>query len=380
MRIAYFSEVYWPMVSGVSHTLVRTVDALRRRGHAVRVYAPAYPLPPGVADRPEAHRSRGAPLFLDPLVQWATPRLREIVADLEAFRPDIMHVLTEFPMGRIGVRAARLLGVPVVASAHTDYEQYAPRYGLGWLLGAGWSYLRRHYAQAEVVLAPSRQFEARLRARGVLNTGIWSRSVDTTAFAPAHRSEAYRARMGCGPDDVLVTCVSRLAPEKGIPELLAAWDRLRSVRGSARLVLVGGGLLEARLRASRIEGVHLTGTLHGPELATAYASADLFVFPSTTETFGNVLLEAMASGVACLAMRAGGVTEFAHHGRNCVLADPAAPADFGNHLGGLLRDRAARDRLAAAGRDTALGRNGNAILDQLLLTYAGYTLRQARAA
>lgn len=380
MRIAYFSEVYWPMVSGVSNTLVRTVDALQRRGHAARVFAPAYPLPAGAPDRREVHRSRGAPLFLDPAIQWAAPRLGEILADLAVFRPDIVHVLTEFPMGRAGVRAARMLGVPVVASAHTDYEQYAPLYGLGWMLGMGWGYVRRHYAQTEVVLAPTRQFEARLRARGVLNTGIWSRGVDAAAFAPAHRNDGYRALAGCGPEDLLVTCVSRLAPEKGIPALLDAWKRLKPVRGSARLVLVGGGLLEERLRRERPDGVHLTGTLRGADLAAAYASADLFALPSTTETFGNVLLEAMASGVASVAMRAGGVTEFAAHGRNCLLADPADPAALAENLRLLMADRAVRQRLAEAARETALARSWDAVLDQLLLTYAGYTLRRAIAA
>lgn len=380
MRIAYFSEVYWPMVSGVSNTMIRTVDALQRRGHAARVYAPAYPLPAGVADRPEVHRSRGAPLFLDPAIQWATPRLGEILADLEAFRPDIVHVLTEFPMGRAGVRAARMLGVPVISSAHTDYEQYAPLYGLGWILGMGWGYLRRHYAQTEVVLAPTRQFEARLRVRGVLNTGVWSRGVDPAAFSPSHRSDTYRAMAGCGPEDLLVTCVSRLAPEKGIPALLEAWERLNPVRGSAQLVLVGGGLMEERLRHERPEGVHLTGMLRGAELAAAYASADVFAFPSTTETFGNVLLEAMASGVASVAMRAGGLQEFASHGHNCLLADPADPGALAGSLRRLMEDAEARRRLAAGGRESALTRSWDAVLDQLLLTYAGYTLRRAIAA
>jgi len=380
MRIAYFSEVYWPMVSGVSNTLIRTVDGLQRRGHAARVYAPAYPLPLGAADRQEVHRSRGAPLFLDPAIQWATPRLGEIVADLAAFRPNIVHVLTEFPMGRAGVRAARMLAVPVVSSAHTDYEQYAPLYGLGWILGMGWGYLRRHYAQTEVVLAPTRQFEARLRTRGVLNTGVWSRGVDPAAFAPSHRRDLYRASMGCGPDDLLITCVSRLAPEKGIPALLAAWERLKPVRGSARLVLVGSGLLEERLRRERPDGVHLTGTLGGTALAAAYASADVFAFPSTTETFGNVLLEAMASGVASVAMRAGGVTEFASHGHNCLLADPGDPDGLSSQLRLLMADSETRRRLATGARETALARSWDVVMDQLLLTYAGYTLRRAIAA
>ena len=159
MRIALFSEVYWPMVSGVGVTLLRLTDALQARGHAVRVYSATYPLPPGQADRPEVHRSPSVPLFLYPDVQWAFPRLRDVVDDLPAFRPDVVHVATEFSLGIAGVKAARQLGLPIIASAHTDYDQYAARYGVTWALRAGWHYLRWFYGQAHRVLCPSRIYE-----------------------------------------------------------------------------------------------------------------------------------------------------------------------------------------------------------------------------
>ena len=165
MRIAFFSEVAWPMVSGVALTLDRTVRALERRGHVVRIYSATYDLPPGAVERDNIHRSPSKPLFISPEVQWATPRRSRITADLAAFRPDVVHCLTEFPMGRAGVRAARTLGVPLVASAHTDYEQYAERYGLGWAVWPGWHYLRAFYAHAQVVLAPTRHYQRHLQRR-----------------------------------------------------------------------------------------------------------------------------------------------------------------------------------------------------------------------
>lgn len=380
MRVAFFSEVYWPMVSGVSLTLLRTVEALQRRGHAARVYAPAYPLPPATEDRPEVHRSPGSPFFLDPNIQWGAPRLDAVLADLRAFQPDVIHVLTEFAMGRAGVRAARALGVPLIASAHTDYDQYAPHYGMQWLADLGWSYLRRHYRSAATVLVPSEAFAERLRARGILHLGRWTRGVDTREFAPAHRSEAWRASVGCGPEDLLVTCIGRLAPEKGLPTLLAAWQRLAAVRGSARLVLVGSGIMEETLRQQPLPGVTLTGTLRGSALATAYASADLFVLASATETFGNVLLEAMASGLACIAADAGGVTEFARHMENCVLVAPGNAGVLAERMGALLADAAHRRLLGQAARQTAESRSWNAILDELLVTYTSHTVRSTRAA
>ena len=127
MRIALFSEVYWPMVSGVGVTLLRLVKALEGRGHELRVYSASYPIPKGYSDRPEVHRSPSIPLFLYPDVQWAFPRLRDVTEDLARFRPDVVHVATEFALGLAGLKAARQLKLPVIASAHTDYDKYAAR-------------------------------------------------------------------------------------------------------------------------------------------------------------------------------------------------------------------------------------------------------------
>src|SRR5690349_2219096 len=238
MRIALFSEVYWPMVSGVGVTLLRLTDALHARGHQVRVYSATYELPPGVSDRPEVHRSPSVPLFLYPDVQWAFPRLRDVVEDLAKFRPDVVHVATEFSLGIAGVKAARQLGIPLVASAHTDYDQYAVRYGVTWALRAGWHYLRWFYGQAHRVLCPSRIYEEHLHSRGVTHTGIWSRGVDPAEFHPRFRSEAYRARFGVGAGDLLVTYIGRIAREKNLELLLRAWEELVGSRAGAQLVLV----------------------------------------------------------------------------------------------------------------------------------------------
>jgi glycosyltransferase involved in cell wall biosynthesis len=376
MRIAIFSEVYWPMVSGVGVTLDRLVEELTARGHAVRVYTATYALPAGQPDRPEAHRSPSVPLFLYPDVQWAFPRQREIVDDLARFRPDVVHVATEFAMGLVGVKAAGQLGIPLIASAHTDYHKYAARYGVRWALKMGWVYLRWFYGHAERVLVPSRIYEETINRFGVRHTGLWTRGVDPARFHPRFRSAAYRARFGVGADDLLVSYIGRLAREKDVGRLLRAWEAVRPERGNAQLVLVGQGPMAEGLRRRPLPGVHLGGLLNGDELAEAYASADLFVFPSSTETFGNSLLEAMASGLPSLAVEAGGVMEFARHERNAWLARAQDTQSLTDGLRQLLADADLRRRLAEGGLATAAGRRWDVIYDRLLDDYAWVAQRR----
>jgi phosphatidylinositol alpha 1,6-mannosyltransferase len=355
LRIALFSEVYWPMVSGVGVTLLRLTEALEARGHEVRVYSATYPLPPQ-GDRPEVHRSPSVPLFLYPDVQWAFPRLRDVVEDLAQFRPDVVHVATEFSLGIAGVKAARQLR-------------------------AGWHYLRWFYGQAQRVLCPSRIYEEHLHSRGVTHTGIWSRGVDPAEFHPRFRSEAYRARFGVGPGDLLVTYIGRIAREKNLELLLRAWEELVGSRGGAQLVLVGRGPLEDEIRRRELPGVHVTGLLLGRELAEAYASADVFTFPSPTETFGNSLLEAMGSGLPSLVAAAGGVLEFSEHGRNAWLVAPNSTEAITDGLGRLLSDTPLRRRLAAGALHTAAERRWDVVYDQLISDYrAAAAARTTRAA
>ena len=380
LRIALFSEVYWPMVSGVGVTLLRLTEALQRRGHQVRVYSATYALPPG-GDRPEVHRSPSVPFFLYPDVQWAFPRLRDVVDDLSRFRPDVVHVATEFSLGIAGVKAARQLGIPIVASAHTDYDQYAVRYGVPWALRAGWHYLRWFYGQAHRVLCPSRIYEEHLHSRGVTHTGVWSRGVDPDEFHPRFRSEAYRERFGVGPGDLLVTYIGRIAREKNLELLLRAWEALVGSRAGAQLVLVGRGPLEEDIRRRELPGVHVTGLMKGRELAEAYASADLFTFPSPTETFGNSLLEAMGSGLPSLVAAAGGVLEFAEHGRNAWLVAPNSTEGITAGLARLLSDAALRRRLVEGALQTAGERRWDGVYDQLVADYrAAASSRVIRAA
>jgi len=357
------------MVSGVGVTLLRLTRALEERGHQVRVYSASYPLANGQIERSEVHRSPSVPLFLYPDVQWAFPRLRDVMDDVVRFRPDVVHLATEFALGITGLKVARQLRAPIIASAHTDYEQYAARYGVDWAVRAGWRYLRWFYGQSYRVLCPSRIYEQHLHSRGVVHTGIWSRGVDPNCFHPRFRSEAHRRALGVEPGDLLVTYIGRIAREKNLGLLLEAWDLLAPVRGSARLALVGRGPLESEIRRRRIPGVQVAGLMDGLSLSTAYASADIFAFPSATETFGNSLLEAMGSGLPSLVAAGGGVLEFSQHGGNAWLVEPNSVSAIAEGLHRLMEDATLRRRLAEGALRTARERRWDEVYDQLIDDY-----------
>jgi len=295
--------------------------------------------------------------------------MRDIVEDVGRFQPDVIHVATEFALGLAGMKAGRQLKIPVVASAHTDYDKYAARYGVEWALRLGWHYLRWFYGQAYRVLCPSRMYQQHLQSRGVTHTGIWSRGVDPDEFHPRFRSEIYRQALGVRPGDLLVTYIGRIAREKNLAQLLAAWRSLGPERGRAHLALVGRGPLEETIRRQNLPGVHVLGLMHDRALAEAYASADLFVFPSTTETFGNSLLEAMGSGLPCLAANAAGVLEFARHGHNAWLVAPNSTSAIAQGLRRLMQDGELRARLTAGGLATAAERRWDQVYDRLLQDY-----------
>jgi phosphatidylinositol alpha 1,6-mannosyltransferase len=369
MRVAIFSEVYWPMVSGVGITLSRLTDALHARDHEVRVYTATYPIPDGSLDRPEVHRSRSIPLPLYPDVHWAFPSVRAIAEDAARFKPDLVHVATEVTMGLAGLKVARRLGIPVVASAHTDYQKYAERYNVPWAMGPGWVYLRWFYGQTERVLCPSHFYQRFLQSKGIARTGLWTRGADLRRFNPDFASQEYRRRLGVGPDDLLVSFIGRLAKEKDLELLVEVWQEIAEVRGTAQLALVGRGPMEETIRLRRLPGVHVLGLLQDDELSTAYASTDIFVFPSPTETFGNSLLEAMASGLPCIAADVGGVLEFARHEENALLARAGDRASLRGSLLRLLQDAELRRRLRAGALHTASERHWDEIYDGLIEEY-----------
>jgi glycosyltransferase involved in cell wall biosynthesis len=321
LRIALVTETYPPEVNGVAMTTQRMVDGLLRRGHSVQLIRPRQ----GPSDGPPSGRAveqllvagLRLPNYRD--LRVGLPALGLLTRAWRAQRPDIVHVVTEGPLGWAALAAARRLGLPAASDFHTNFHAYSTHYGFGLLRGMIGAYLRRFHNQSLCTFVPTRQLRAELEREGYRAVDVVARGVDTTLFNPARRSPALRQTWGLGPDDLAVIYVGRLAPEKNLPLALSAFAAVRRKRPDARLVLVGDG--PARSRLERNGPAHVfAGMRTGEDLAAHYASGDLFLFPSQTETFGNVTLEAMASGLAVVAYDYAAAREHLVHGQNGLLA------------------------------------------------------------
>jgi phosphatidylinositol alpha 1,6-mannosyltransferase len=297
LRIAIVSDTYAPQVNGVARTLARTTDAMRARGHEVRVFTTT---DPDAVEDASIERLASRALWLYPQLRFATPSARRMTAALAAWKPDLVHIATPFGIGLAGRRAARRLGLPMVSSYHTSLSKYAEFYGLGAISGIGWRFLRWFHNGTRRTLCPTNAIVAELATHGFENLSVWGRGIDTTQFNPQWRSSALRASWGADDDTVVIALVGRLAAEKGLDVALDAMSELASERRDIVCVVAGDGPYELECRRRAPAGTVFTGRIGGSTLSEVYASADVFLFPSTTDTFGNVAQEAMASGLVVI--------------------------------------------------------------------------------
>lgn len=297
VRLLVASDTWTPQLNGVSRTLERLVAAARARGAEVRVVTTTDPGAPGAAYvDPHVRRERSVPFWAYPQLRLAAPGTRALARALRDWRATLVHVATPFGVGLAARRAARIAGVPLVTSYHTSLSEYARFYNLGAIAPAGWRYLRWFHDAGVRTYCPTRAVAAELAQHHFGETAIWGRGVDTQHFSPTWRSLSTRRALGIGDRELLVLYVGRVAREKGIDTLIEAMREYQRVGAAprARLMIVGDGPhLPACRRAAPADTV-FTGRREGRDLARLYAASDLFVFPSTTDTFGNVVLEAIS--------------------------------------------------------------------------------------
>jgi glycosyltransferase involved in cell wall biosynthesis len=320
MRIALFTETFLPKVDGIVTRLKHTVEHLQKSGNQVLVFSPDG----GLREYKGAkiHGVSGMPLPLYPELKLAFPR-PSLGRAITKFKPDLIHVVNPAVLGLGGIYYAKTLNIPLIASYHTHLPQYLQHYGLGALEGALWELLKLAHNQAELNLCTSTAMVEELVNHGIERVDLWQRGVDTDMFQPDLATRKMRDRLSNGhPEAPLLLYVGRVSAEKQIDKIKPV---LQSIPG-ARLAIVGNGPAKAELEQFFADTpTNFIGYLHGLELASAYASADAFIFPSATETLGLVLLEAMAAGCPVVAARSGGIPDIVTDGVNGYLFEPDDP-------------------------------------------------------
>jgi len=393
LRVAVVTETYPPEVNGVSLTIARFVEGLRERGHEIQLVRPRQARAErAVADGAGFHELlvRGLSIPRYPSLKLGLPAKRALERLWSHRRPDVVHIVTEGPLGWSSLRAAGKLRIPAVSDFRTNFHAYSRHYGIGWLGKPILAYLRKFHNRTLCTMVPTEALRAELAALGFRGLRVVSRGVDTMLFSPARRSEALRASWGAAPRDPVLLHVGRIAPEKNLEALLAAYAAARGLSPRARLVLVGDGPARGELQARCPEAV-FAGMRHGEDLAAHYASGDVFLFPSLTETYGNVTAEAMASGLAVVAFDYAAAAALIRHGENGLLArfgDAEAFAALASRLAG---DPAGFVSLGAQARQTAAALDWTRVVRQLETVlevgagfahgrrHAGASVRGARA-
>lgn len=343
-------------------TLERLVNGLHQRGASVEVVAPRrtdrQPAPPA-----SLLSVPGLPIPRYPELRFGLPAGNRLRRAWNARRPDLVHVATEGPLGWSAIRTARRLRLPLVSSFHTNFHSYGRHYGYGWLTKRVLAWLRRLHNRTLRTFVPSEDVLKDLQSAGFQNLRLFSRGVDTGLFGPHQRDDRLRLSWGASPTTPVALYVGRLAAEKNLRLTMEAFKTMQTRLPDLRMVLVGDGPERQRIARSFPE-VHFAGVQTGTDLARHYASADCFLFASLTETFGNVVTEAMASALPVVAFNYASPGKFIHHGRNGFLADFGESADFLAKADAMASARhhwsafgsAARDALLPHAWDAVIGR------------------------
>ncbi|WP_275547085.1 glycosyltransferase family 4 protein [Pseudomonas sp. Marseille-Q0931] len=339
LHVALISETFPPEINGVANTLGRLVDGLRNRGHRVQLIRPRQDTDQQSTADADLLLTRGWPLPGYPGLQWGQSSLHKLLRRWQRQRPDVLYIATEGPLGFSALRAARRLAIPVVSGFHTNFQQYTGHYGFGLLTRAMTNYLRWFHNRTQLTLVPSIGQQVDLERRDFERLALLARGVDSQLFHPRRRSDELRASWGLAPDDLAVLHVGRLAAEKNLGLLVKAFHALQQAHPQRRirLILVGDGPQRASLQ-TQLPDALFCGLQRGETLATHYASGDLFLFPSLSETFGNVVLEALASSLGVVAYDQAAAAQHIHHGHNGMLARPGDEVGFCEAACGLLED------------------------------------------
>jgi glycosyltransferase involved in cell wall biosynthesis len=353
-RVAMVTETYPPEVNGVAMSMARLVEGLHERHHEVQLVRPRQrAAPDSVREaRFDEVLTGGCAIPRYPHLRMGLPSKRTLVRLWSLRRPDVVHIATEGPLGWSALQAARHLKLPVTTDFRTNFHAYGQHYGIGWLTQPILAYLRKFHNQAHCTMVPTNALRGDLETRGFERLHVVGRGVDTRLFSPTKRDPQLRLQWGADNNTLVMAYVGRLAAEKNLDAMLAAYEAVRATRAYTQLLFVGDGPMRDALQARCPQAI-FAGHRSGEELAAHYASADVFLFPSQTETFGNVTTEAMASGLPVVAFNSAAAGQLIQHGRNGMLAAGFDLPAFVRAALPLAGDATLRAALGIAARDTA---------------------------
>lgn len=365
LHITLITETFPPEINGVANTLGRLCDGLRARGHQVELVRPRQGCDQSRRSDEALLLCRGWPLPGYPGLQWGQSSMHKLLRRWKRQRPDVLYIATEGPLGLSALRAAKRLGISVVSGFHTNFQQYSSQYGLGLLTRLLTHYLRWFHNRSKLTLVPSASQRLELERRHFERLSLLSRGVDSQLFHPAKRVNELRASWGLEPDDLAVIHVGRLAPEKNLGLLKRCFEQLQATyaQRKMKLIVVGDGPQRASLERSLPQAL-FCGSQRGEALAAHYACGDVFLFPSLTETFGNVVLEALASGLAVVAYDQAAAAQHIRHGYNGVLAMPGDENAFCDAASWLLEETETLRRVRLNARQHASRQGWATVIEQ----------------
>ena len=356
MRYTIVTETYPPEVNGVALTVQGLEQGLRARGHDVDLVRPRQTSDADGKATPTETLVRSLPLPRYPDLRIGLPATRKLARAWSEQRPDALYVATEGPLGWSALRAARRLGIPAATGFHTRFDEYMRDYGAAFLQHTALRWMRRFHNGADATLVPTHELQAFLQAQGFDKVVRLPRAVDTTLFDPARRDRALRASWGLNDDALAVIYVGRIAAEKNLGLAITAFRALQQQHPDARYIWVGDGPLREQLQRDNPDFV-FCGIQRDATLASHFASGDLFLFPSHSETFGNVTLEAMASGVPTIAFDYGAAHEMLQDGVHGAAIADGDDAGFSAAALRFANDPAQRKAMGIAAREAVRALN-----------------------
>ena len=366
LRIAVVTETWPPEVNGVAMTLAKLVQGLSHRNHDVQLIRPRQTKTESPLNDASLEEvlMRGMPIPRYPELTLGLPSKKTLVKTWTLRRPDVVHIATEGPLGWSALQAAKVLKLPVTSDFRTNFQSYSKHYGVGWLRKPIVAYLRKFHNATACTMVPTRELMRTLSENGFANLKVVSRGVDTKLFNISKRSTSLRASWGATENTTVLISVGRMAPEKNLDQVLKTYEALKNTGKAFKLVMVGDGPLKEQFQ-QRYPEIIFPGMLSQSNLAAYYASSDLFVFPSQTETFGNVTLEALASGIPVLAFDCAAARDWVQRGINGWLVAENNPDGFAAQAVSVVNNKDVLDQITHSTRQQVVHLDWDQIAEQV---------------